>query len=517
MLLCATNVRKQLTRSGTTGALIVFSALQFIRPFAAGYYQVTMPTETEIKCRLQPQQVAALATLLDTLAQPQGHSTLKNRYFDTPQNALANARAALRIRDNNGQCEQTLKTRGTSVAGLQQRGEWNWPLTGAALDLTLLQQDEVTAHWPAGVQASELAEIFATDFNRQRWLWQQDNAQVEIVIDTGTVSTGKKSVPLCELELELQQGDAAVLWQLLQQLSEQVPLWLSDVSKAERGYRLAGLSRSWQETVSFRRDEDLAQVLPRWLNAELQQWQRALEACLWDNDSAAALTALQHWQALRQLPQQAGKVLKRRDTKALREALDIWQAPLQQLATQAQLLAYLNSADEPGQTAAERKALQQQVQQQLQTIRNDAQLAQAGSAAAGALHTLVWPESTGATAARWLRHALQQQAPLLQRLHDQRPQDEEQWRGRQHDMALLCQSCDYLRGRPELGQGLGINGAGIGEGTLRVLVDMLHAQTLLQRPWPLAPLTGPDGQELRPLADYAGWAVEHLAQLAREL
>ncbi len=449
-----------------------------------------MPTETEIKCRLQPQQVAALATLLDTLAQPQGHSTLKNRYFDTPQNALANARAALRIRDNNGQCEQTLKTRGTSVAGLQQRGEWNWSLNADQLDLSLLQQDEVAAHWPAGVQASELAEIFAT---------------------------GKKSVPLCELELELQQGDAAVLWQLLQQLSEQVPLWLSDVSKAERGYRLAGLSRSWQETVSFSRDEDLAQVLPRWLNAGLQQWQRALEACLWDNDSAAALTALQHWQALRQLPQQAGKVLKRRDTKALREALDIWQAPLQQLATQAQLLAYLNSADEPGQTAAERKALQQQVQQQLQTIRNDAQLAQAGSAAAGALHTLVWPESTGATAARWLRHALQQQAPLLQRLHDQRPQDEEQWRGRQHDMALLCQSCDYLRGRPELGQGLGINGAGIGEGTLRVLVDMLHAQTLLQRPWPLAPLTGPDGQELRPLADYAGWAVEHLAQLAREL
>src|SRR5690606_40667622 len=37
----------------------------------SGYYQVTMPTETEIKCRLQPQQVAALATLLDTLAQPQ--------------------------------------------------------------------------------------------------------------------------------------------------------------------------------------------------------------------------------------------------------------------------------------------------------------------------------------------------------------------------------------------------------------------------------------------------------------
>src|SRR5690606_35734392 len=244
--------------------------------------------------------------------------------------------------------------------------------------------------------------IFATDFNRQRWLWQQDNAQVEIVIDTGTVSTGKKSVPLCELELELQQGDAAVLWQLLQQLSEQVPLWLSDVSKAERGYRLAGLSRSWQETVSFSRDEDLAQVLPCWLNAGLQQWQRALEACLWNNDSSAALTALQHWRALRQLPQQAGKVLKRRDTKALREALDAWQVPLQQLAAQAQLLAYLNSADDPGQTAAERKALQQQYQQQLQAIRNDTLLAQAVSAASSALHALAWPAQSGETAAHWL-------------------------------------------------------------------------------------------------------------------
>ncbi len=476
-----------------------------------------MPTETELKCRLQPQQVADLSALLDQLAQPQGHSTLKNRYFDTPHSALANARAALRIREQDGQFEQTLKTRGSSQAGLQQRGEWNWSLNADQLDISLLQQDEVAAHWPAGVQASELAEIFATDFNRQRWLWQKDNAQVEIVIDTGSVRAGSKTLPLCELELELQQGDAAVLWQLLQQLGAQVPLWLSDISKAERGYRLAGLGRSWQDVVSFNRNEDLALVLPRWLNAELQQWQRALEACLWNNDSSAALTALQHWQALRQLPQQAGKVLKRRDTKALREALDAWQAPLQQLAAQAQLLVYLNSADEPGQTAAERKALQQQYQQQWQAIRNDTLLAQAVSAAASALHALAWPAQSGETAAHWLRHALQQQAPLLQRLHDQRPQDEEQWRGRQHDMALLCQSCDYLRGRPELGQGLGINGAGIGEGTLRVLVDMLSAQTLLQRPWPLAPLTGPDGNELRALAEYAGWAAEHLAQLAREL
>src|SRR5690606_26211842 len=132
------------------------------------------------------------------------------------------------------------------------------------------------------------------------------NAQVEVVIDTGSVSAAGKQVPLCELELELQQGDAAVLWQLAQQLGAEVPLWLSDISKAERGYRLAELSHSWHEVVPFNTDDDLALVLPRWLNAHLQQWQRATEALLWENDIAAALPALYHWRALRQLPQQAG-------------------------------------------------------------------------------------------------------------------------------------------------------------------------------------------------------------------
>ncbi len=476
-----------------------------------------MPKETELKCRLHPQQVAPLANALNSLAQPQGHSTLKNRYFDTPRNALAKSRAALRIRVDNGRYEQTLKTRGSTQAGLHQRGEWNWPLTSEQLDIRLLQQDDVAAHWPAGVQTDELQEIFATDFTRQCWLWQNGNAQVEVVIDTGSVSAAGKQVPLCELELELQQGDAAVLWQLAQQLGAEVPLWLSDISKAERGYRLAELSRSWHEVVPVNTDDDLALVLPRWLNAHLQQWQRATEALLWENDIAAALPALYHWRALRQLPQQAGKVLKRRDTKALREALDAWQEPLHTLAAQAQLQAYLNSADEAAQVAAEQKALQQQWRAAVQAVRDDKTLALAFTAAAVAAHELPQPVPSGETAAHWLRHALQQQAPLLQRLHDQRPQDEERWRGRLHDMALLCQSCDYLRGRPELANGLGINGAGIGAGTLRVLTDMLNAQTLLQRPWPLAALNGHDGEPLRPHTEYAGWAAEHLAQLAAQL
>ena len=476
-----------------------------------------MPTETELKCRLHPDQVAPLITLLDTLARPLGHSTLKNRYFDTPRSALANARCALRIRENDGQFEQTLKTRGQGNAGLQQRGEWNWPLASGELNMALLQQPDVEEHWPAGVVVNELQAIFTTDFNRRTWLWQQGDAQVEIVIDTGAVSAGGRNLPLCEMELELRQGRADVLWNLALQLGAQVPLWISDVSKAERGYRLAGLSRSWQDIVRFNREDDLAAVLPRWLNAGLQQWQRALEALLWDHDSAAALTALQHARALRQLPQLAGKVIKRRDTRVLRDALDQWLAPLQSLAVQAQLLSYLNSADEPEQTAAERNAVQQQWHQTVQTVRTDTALALALTQAAQAIYALSWPAEAGETAAHWLRHALQQQAPLLQRLHDQRPQDAEQWRGRQNDMALLWQSCGYLRGRPELAQGLGIDGAGVGEGTLRVLTDMLNAQTLLQRPWPLQPFLQADGSEYRSADDYADWALEHLLQLAQQL
>jgi len=84
-------------------------------------------------------------------------------------------------------------------------------------------------------------------------------------------------LPLCELELELLDGDISHLWQLANQLCQATPLWLSDISKAERGYRLAIPDTDWSpETGSIEGQSPLTQ-----LNTLLTLLKRTLEYHVW--------------------------------------------------------------------------------------------------------------------------------------------------------------------------------------------------------------------------------------------
>lgn len=231
-----------------------------------------MAKETELKLRFNPEQAEALALELNRLAEFKQQQLLKNYYFDTPNCDIAAAKAALRIRETAQGFEQTFKTRGISLAGLQQRGEWNWPLPSKDLALNLLSQVEQAL--PQPISALPLQEVFATHFQRRTWIWQQGATQVEIALDQGSVQAQGKTQPLCELELELLQGDRQALWQLASVLCQHCVLWLSDVSKAERGYLLAGLSSPWQPSSSLS------------LSALLLHLQRAVELA-WDNPATA--------------------------------------------------------------------------------------------------------------------------------------------------------------------------------------------------------------------------------------
>src|SRR5690554_6114611 len=126
-----------------------------------------MAKETELKLRCAIENLPTLMQLLDSIAKPQGGRQLNNTYYDSHDTALAKAKAALRIRENQGQYEQTLKTRGKSVAGLQLRGDWNWPIATAQLDASLLQQSEIKTHLPESLIVTDLHSIFTTKFQRQ--------------------------------------------------------------------------------------------------------------------------------------------------------------------------------------------------------------------------------------------------------------------------------------------------------------------------------------------------------------
>ncbi|KWR88586.1 CYTH domain-containing protein [Cupriavidus sp. IDO] len=206
-----------------------------------------MAQEIELKLAVPDDALAPLAAWLDANSEPQGESTLLNVYLDTPARDLARARAALRLRRKGAQWLQTLKTAGSSQSGLATRHEWETEVAGEAIEL---QRFPAEARALLAPLADRLAPVFRTDFVRRTWLIGQDGARIEAALDTGTITA-----PACatqeriqELELEWLSGDNAhaadALRALATRLQSVAALAPSDLSKAARGYRLAGTTQN---------------------------------------------------------------------------------------------------------------------------------------------------------------------------------------------------------------------------------------------------------------------------------
>ncbi|MBP8264383.1 MAG: CYTH domain-containing protein, partial [Pseudomonas sp.] len=189
-----------------------------------------MQKETEIKLRVSRETLAALRE--HPLLKKRNKSgwtrhELLNQYFDTPARDLAQAKVALRIRRDGDAIIQTLKTRGHSVAGLSERNEYDWPLSKAKLDAKKLTAE----CWPASLaelDKKQLQAIFSTDFVREKAeiAWGRGKAKVviEAALDLGKVVAGKLEEEICELELELREGEPAALLELAAELAADLAL-----------------------------------------------------------------------------------------------------------------------------------------------------------------------------------------------------------------------------------------------------------------------------------------------------
>lgn len=203
-----------------------------------------MATETEIKLRVSPSDMDKLADhpLFNRYRSQEWQSReLLNAYYDTQDGDLARAQVALRIRRDGEQFIQTLKSKGASVAGLSERNEWDW-----YIDSDVLVQSHLDdSCWPQALQKldkQQLHELFRTDFIRKSvelaWEHRGVPTRVEVALDLGKVLTDKGEEQICELELELREGQPAALLELALELAADVALMPCDISKAERGYRL---------------------------------------------------------------------------------------------------------------------------------------------------------------------------------------------------------------------------------------------------------------------------------------
>ncbi|RJG13010.1 inorganic triphosphatase [Pseudomonas cavernicola] len=203
-----------------------------------------MQKETEIKLRVSRETLAALREhplLKKRNKAGWERRELFNQYFDTPERDLAKAKIALRIRRDGEEFIQTLKTRGQSVAGLSERHEYDWALSKAKLDLKKLN-DECWPEALAELDKKQLQAIFTTDFIRERaeiaWGRGKSKVVIEAALDLGKVIAAGQEEDICELELELRQGEPQALLELAAELAADLALMPCDISKAERGYRL---------------------------------------------------------------------------------------------------------------------------------------------------------------------------------------------------------------------------------------------------------------------------------------
>jgi inorganic triphosphatase YgiF len=199
---------------------------------------VSHPVEIELKLALPPEQAAAFLKLMARRRSAPVRQALHTLYFDTPDFALSAQGVALRVRKVGRRWLQTIKTEGERRGGLSHRAEYEMPVTRGAPDWSRFPA-EAQALVPEALRA-QLAPVFETRFERTAWLvGGRGGAKIEVALDVGEVLAGERSQPIREIELELKAGQPDALFELAQSWAQQFDVIPLDVSKAERGVRLA--------------------------------------------------------------------------------------------------------------------------------------------------------------------------------------------------------------------------------------------------------------------------------------
>ncbi|KNC17505.1 adenylate cyclase [Pantoea sp. RIT-PI-b] len=292
-----------------------------------------MTIEIELKFIATPQAAEKLAEKL--AAWPHQHVAardLTNIYYETDDNQLRRWDMGLRIRGIDQRYEMTLKAAGKTVGGLHQRPEYNVDITEPQLDIARLPAEI----WPQGTDVallqSRLEPLFSTHFQREAWLVQFGDSEIEVAFDRGAVTAGEFSEPLYEVELELKSGQRADILKFAEALIAMGGLRLGSLSKAARGYQLAqgNLPRP-RRPLPLQKIAAKASVEQGMINAmtaALNHWQYHEEVWLRGNKEAKA-SVVEALETLRQAFSLFGALVPRKASSDLR----------QQLTRQEELLA----------------------------------------------------------------------------------------------------------------------------------------------------------------------------------
>jgi inorganic triphosphatase YgiF len=197
--------------------------------------------EVELKLRVAPSQLPSLRSHPRVAALSRGEPRtrrIRSRYFDTPDRDLARLGLALRVRLEGRTRTQTLKSRGARVAGLFDRVECESRIRGDAPDLASVPDPTLRARLARALRGKPLAMVFESVVRRTSRHLHDAGREAVFDLDHGELVAGERRTPVCELELEVEKGDPAWLYDLALELAETLDLRVEPRDKAERGWAL---------------------------------------------------------------------------------------------------------------------------------------------------------------------------------------------------------------------------------------------------------------------------------------
>jgi len=170
---------------------------------------------------------------------------LQAHYFDTADKLLEKASLSLRLRKEGAAWIQTLKSATKHPA---RRFEDSVVVAPATDSMPLPDLARHTGHKTrdamrkalGDVKGIDLHEVYCTEVTRRYITQELKNYVIEIAFDEGVIQANGRELAVSELELELKsKSNAHELFDLAKRLVKEQGLWLSTLSKGDRGAQLS--------------------------------------------------------------------------------------------------------------------------------------------------------------------------------------------------------------------------------------------------------------------------------------
>ncbi len=160
---------------------------------------------------------------------------METTYFDDPQGSFKARRQTLRLRQEDEVTLCTFKTALNGLTRLELEAEAATIEQGAGL---LSRHPELPQEARTALLAGRFVPVCGARFTRSTRRCAVEGAVFDLCFDRGVLFRGQAHAPLCEVELELAEGDPAILQQVADGLMAAYGARMCPLSKQQRALAL---------------------------------------------------------------------------------------------------------------------------------------------------------------------------------------------------------------------------------------------------------------------------------------